>query len=229
VKKKPSSWGARLAGIKAAIEPERIKRSLLRLLDDGFVRLGILPAMMDGSGKILHLSDTPTVMYGHLARVLRRVDPAVVIHTGDLADDIKLEMYPAEAARYAASVRRLINILLAPHRRVIITLGNHDRADLLPPLPPQCVVCGGALSVTLFGTGFRVSHYSDMVTNTPERYNLFGHDPCLGSFVDDEGRYFFNGIEIMRIIDPANDDIKFLAYPGSARAARQMRCGRCAK
>ena len=229
MKERPSSWGARLAGIKSALEPERIRRSLLRLLDDGFVKLGVLPAMMDGTGKVLHLSDTPTVMYGHLARVLRRVDPAVVIHTGDLADDIKLEMYPAEAERYAAAVRRLINILLAPHRRVIIAMGNHDRADLLPPLPPQCEICDGAASVVIFGAGFRISHYAELVTDRPERYNLFGHDPCRDSFVDDDDRYFLNGMDTMRIIDPVTDEMQFLAYPGSARGARSMRRGRCPK
>jgi predicted phosphodiesterase len=229
VKQKPSPFGALLTLLSKTISPGKVKRSLSRAVDDGFVKLGIMPEMMDGSGKILHISDTPTMMYGHLARLLRRVNPSIVIHTGDLADDIKLDMYPSEADRYKDAARRLINILLAPHRRVIIALGNHDRADLLPPLPSQCVVCDNTINMTLYGATFRMSHYIERVTDSPEQYNLFGHDPMSESFVDEEGRYYLNGMDIMRMIDPVTDEIQFLNYPWSARNARNMRAGRLAK
>ncbi|MDR3076788.1 MAG: metallophosphoesterase [Synergistaceae bacterium] len=229
MKKKPSPWGAWLVRIGDAFAPSNVKRSLSRLADDGFVKLGVLPEKMDGAGKILHISDTPAAMYGYLARVLRRTDPAVVIHTGDLADDIKLALYPSEADCYAAAARRLVNILLAPHRTVILALGNHDRADLLPPLPSQCVLCDNAVSMAIFGVRFRISHYVENVLENPERYNLFGHDPGRGSFVDDEGRYFLNGMDAMRMIDPVTEEMWPLSYPKSAFNARNMRGGRMAK
>ena len=219
MKKRALSWDAWLS---------RTKRTFSGLADDGLVKMGILPPMMDGSGKVLHISDTPAAIYGYLARVLRRVSPAVVVHTGDLADDIKLDNYPAEAARYAAAARRLINILLAPHRTVVFALGNHDRADLLPPLISQCVVCDNdaAVNMTFFGAGFRISHYAERVTDKPERYNLFGHDPGRESFADDSDRFFFNGMELMRIIDPITGEIMTLSYPGETKTARAIRVGR---
>jgi hypothetical protein len=229
LKEKPSPWNALLERLGKTIDPGNMKRSFSRLLDDGFVKLGFLPEMMDGAGKILHLSDTPTNMYGYLARVLRRINPSVVVHTGDLADDIKLGLYPGEAGRYSAAARRLFNILLAPHRTVIVALGNHDRMDLLPPLPSECIVCDNVMNMTLFGAKFRISHYIENVMEKPERYNLFGHDPASESFVDGEGRYFLNGIEIMRVIDPAADEMSFLIYPRRTRNARNMRGGRLAK
>jgi hypothetical protein len=229
LKEKPSSWEAWAARVKKTVAPGNLKRSLFRLADDGFVKLGILPEMMDGAGKILHMSDTPTNIYGYLARVLRRVNPSVVVHTGDLADDVKLGMFPSEAKKYGAEARRLFNILLAPHRTVIVALGNHDRADLFPPLPPQCVVCDNMTRMTLFGANFGISHYIERVIEKPERFNLFGHDPSRESFIDDGGRYFFNGTETMRVIDPATGEIKTLLYPDRARSARSMRGGRLVK
>ena len=219
MKKRPSSWDAWLS---------LTKRALSSLADDSLVKIGMLPPVMDGAGKVLHISDTPTTIYGYLARALRRVAPAVVVHTGDLADDIKLAKYPAEAARYAAAARRLVNILLAPHRTVVFALGNHDRADLLPPLTSQCIVCDNddAINLTFFGARFRISHYAERVTDEPERYNLFGHDPRRESFVDDRERYFFNGMELIRIIDPVTDEIMKLAYPGETKSLRAMRVGR---
>jgi hypothetical protein len=229
MKKRPSSWGVILKKLKNALAPGGMKQSFSSFVDDGLVKLGIIPEIMDGSGKILHISDTPTNMYNYLSRVLRRVNPSVVIHTGDLADDVKLGMYPAEADRYRAAIRRLINVLLAPHRVIILTLGNHDRLDLLPPLPSQCLVCDNVMDVTFFGVDFRMSHYLECVLEKPRRYNLFGHDPTSESFVDDEGRYFLNGIEAMRLIDPVVDEIKNLRYPQSTYNARNMSRGRIAK
>jgi predicted phosphodiesterase len=198
----------------------------MEFADRGFVKLGYLPEKMDGLGKILHISDTPVSMYGYLARTLRRINPSVVVHTGDLADDIKLGLYPAEAGRYAAAAGRLINILLAPHRRVLLVLGNHDRADLLPSLPPECSAHEGAVEVNLLGANFRISHYAEKIMEKPVQYNLFGHDLSSRSFVDGEGRYFLNGIEMMRLIDPGAEEIKTLVYPRSADSARMMRANR---
>ncbi|MDR1510418.1 MAG: metallophosphoesterase [Synergistaceae bacterium] len=203
-----------------------IKLRLAKFADDSFVRLGYLPEKMDGLGKILHISDTPTTMYGYLARTLRRVSPSVVVHTGDLADDIKLGLYPTESGRYANAARKLINILLAPHRRVLIVLGNHDRADLLPSLPAECSVHEGAVDVKLSGANFRISHYAEKIMEKPVQYNLFGHDLSSRSFVDGEGRYFLNGIEMMRLIDPGADEIKMLVYPRCTDGARMMRAYR---
>ena len=225
MKKRPSSWKLWTSRVRGYIEPAAIKRSLSRFADDGLVKMGVLPPMMNGAGKVLHISDTPTTIYGYLARVLRRVAPAVVVHTGDLADDIKLEMYPAEADNYAAAVRRLANILLAPHRTVVLALGNHDRADLLPFLPSQCIVCDNddAINMTFFGARFRMSHYVERVTDKPELYNLFGHEPERESFMDGTDRYFFNGIELMRMIDPVTGEIAALSYPGETKNARALR------
>ena len=202
-------------------------RSFDLLLDKWLVRMGWVPEMMDGIGKILHISDTPTCMYGYLARFLRRVNPSVSVHTGDLADDIKLEIYPAEAERYRAAARHLMDILLAPRRKVIISLGNHDKRELLPALPSQCVICDNVMDITLYGEKFRVSHYFESVLDSPARYNLFGHSMETASFSDDEERCFLNGLEMMRLID-LDTGITIFNYQkaaNDARLARRVRKG----
>jgi predicted phosphodiesterase len=205
--------------------PSRPGRSFDLLLDKCLVWAGWIPEMMDGTGKILHISDTPTCMYGYLARLLRRVNPSVVVHTGDLADDIKLEIYPGEAERYRAAARRIVDILVAPRRKVVLSLGNHDRRELLPPLPSQCVICDNAVDLTLCGEKFRVSHYFESTLDKPARYNLFGHSMEQPSFSDDKERYFFNGLEMMRLIGP-DADITIFNYPKAANAARLARQNR---
>lgn len=231
MKLRPSSPNALLRRIRDSFSPLELRRSADRAIDALMVKAGWVPKMMDGTGKILHMSDTPTGIYAYLARLLRRVNPSVVIHTGDLADDIKLELYSGEAVRYRAAMARLADILQSPHRRVYIVLGNHDRADLLPDLPPQFIVSSGALNVTLGGERFRISHYAESLIGcggasgyrNPAKYNLFGHEMSTKSYVDDFGSYFLNGVETMRLIDPATDEIEFLKYPAKTDRARMMR------
>jgi predicted phosphodiesterase len=205
--------------------PSRPGRSFDRMMDKLLVRAGWIPEMMDGTGKILHISDTPTCMYGYLARLLRRVNPSAVVHTGDIADDIKLEIYPGEAERYRAAARRMMDILLAPHRKVVVALGNHDKRELLPPLPSRCVICDNVTDIILCGGKFRISHYFEQVSREPAKYNLYGHSMEQTSFFDDEERYFFNGLEKMRLIEPGAN-IQALRYPSGANAARIARTSR---
>jgi predicted phosphodiesterase len=217
----PEVFWRKLADIFSA----RTGRSFDRILDKGLVWVGWIPEMMDGTGKILHISDTPTRMYGYLARLLRRVNPSVVVHTGDLADDIKLEIYPGETERYRAAAKRIIDILVAPRRKVILALGNHDKRELLPSLPSQCIICDNALDITLCGHGFRVSHYFEHILEKPARYNLFGHSLEHSSFSDDEERRFFNGMEKMRLISPDGSTTIF-NYPKFTNDARLVRGSR---
>ena len=166
-------------------------------------------------------------MYGYLARLLRRVNPSVVVHTGDLADDIKLEIYPGEAERYHAAAKRIIDILAAPRRKVILALGNHDKRELLPSLPSRCVICDNVLDITLCGRRYRVSHYFERILERPARYNLFGHSLEHSSFSDDDERHFFNGMEKMSLIsqDGSTTVFNYPKYTNDARLVRGRRVG----
>jgi predicted phosphodiesterase len=203
----------------------RPKRWFGMAIERGLVCAGWVPEMMDGSGKILHISDTPTCMYGYLARFLRRINPSVIIHTGDLADDIKLEIYPNEAERYRAAAKRMVDILAAPHRKLILVLGNHDKIDLLPALPSQSMICDNVTNITLYDQEFRVSHYFDHILDRPARYNLFGHSLEQPSFSDNEKRRYLNGMEMMRLIG-RDSSITIFDYPRGTNTARLTRQSR---
>jgi Predicted phosphohydrolases len=228
MKRRPSYLQGVFGSLRQKLSTSWANRSAARMVDFALVKTGWLPERLDGSGKLLHISDTPTAIYPYIARLLRRVNPSVVVHTGDLADDIKLEMYPEEAERYARFMRRLLNVLAAPHRTVYLTIGNHDRADLLPPLPPRCHICEDVAEISFRGVHFRLSHYLERLAGSPAKFNLFGHAWEDESYSDGDGRYFLNGVEVMRLIDPASEEIEFLRYPSGTENARHLRrrCGR---
>lgn len=197
------------------------------VVDRALVALRWQPEEMDGRGMIMHLSDTPSGIYGYIARLLRRTRPSVIVHTGDLADDIKLELYPGESERYRAAARRLLDIVRAPHRRVYMVLGNHDDRELLPPAPPDCQVYGGAVTLTLLGASFRISHYIQALREQPASYNLFGHTSTPHSHEDESKRVFLNGMEGIRLIDPRDGAIWQFDYPKGTNEARMLRTQRC--
>ena len=76
---------------------------------------------------VLHLADTPSTFYGAVRRLVNTLEPMCVIHTGDLADDVKLELNPGELQRYR---RKLVELRRAisprENRKLVIVTGNHD-------------------------------------------------------------------------------------------------------
>lgn len=81
----------------------------------------------EGGPLLLHLSDTPSQIYPELRRVIATLRPAYIVHTGDLVDNLKLELRPSLARRYDHELRQLFAI--AEHSgasRVIVVFGNHD-------------------------------------------------------------------------------------------------------
>lgn len=223
MKRRPPDTEAFLRKLKKKFDLSGFRGAFNVIVDKGLVSVGWQPEEIDGYGRILHLSDTPSGIYAYLSRLLKRVNPSVIVHTGDLADDIKLELYPGERERYRVAVRKLMNILQAPHRRVVLALGNHDEKELLPRLSPDCTVCEGAEEMTFRGATFRISHYAEGLLENPARYNLFGHCAEPASYEDPEGRCFLNGIEWMRLIDPGNGEIVHLRYPKGTDDARLLR------
>ncbi len=223
MKRRPPDSEAFLRKLKKKFDLSGFRGAFNTIVDKGLVAAGWQPEEIDGTGRVLHLSDTPSTIYAYLSRLLKRVNPSVIVHTGDLADDIKLELYPGERGRYREAAKRLMNIMQAPHRRVVVALGNHDEKELLPWLSSDCVVCDGAEEMTFQGATFRISHYVEGLLEHPAQYNLFGHSAEPSSHEDAEGRCFLNGIEWMRLIDPRSGEILHLRYPKGTDDARLLR------
>ena len=219
--KKTPSFLQRVGGI---FSPTVMKRKTDRFIDDLLVRSGLVPERVDGRGKILHISDTPTAIYPYLARLLRRVNPSVVVHTGDLADNIKLELYSGEERNYQEAIIKLINIITAPHREVYLFMGNHDNVDLLPRLPLQCRIYEDAAEFQYRGMFFSASHYFEKVQENEADYKLFGHAWQPKSY-DEGGQYYLNGVESMWLIDPGRRELRALPYPPRTDNCRTMRVG----
>ncbi len=80
-------------------------------------------------GNVLIVSDTPRRIYPWLKSTISRHKISTLIHLGDLADDIKLEIAPHKRWIYTDALKTLKHILEGLH--VIIVAGNHDDNELI--------------------------------------------------------------------------------------------------
>lgn len=108
---------------------------------------------------LLHVSDTPSTFYGDLQRLLLFLCPLALIHTGDVADDVKLELRPREIGLYSRKAADLLGRLGTFPEGLYITGGNHDDTETLRRLAPEATVFDGAAVVTVCGLTLAMAHY----------------------------------------------------------------------
>lgn len=162
---------------------------------------------------LLHISDTPYNFFPGLRRLIKEIKPKYIIHTGDMVDNIKLELYPGRRAEYKKKVKVLIDILensLAS--KIYLVLGNHDDTSIVTSFAKRSTVVEKSKVIELDGTKYKISHFSEEIIKAPEMYNLFGHDLSLSSKVEDD-RVYLNGISGINIITLKNKNVFVLSYP----------------
>lgn len=170
--------------------------------------------------KLLHISDTPVTFFNELDRVIKKIKPDYIVHTGDLVDNIKLQMYPLSIYRYENYIKSLLRIMENSQAEAIyLALGNHDSKEMIQKHNGRCRVIDLCEDIFVEGVKFRISHYAREILKEPKDFNLFGHDLSLKSSHED-GKQFFNGITSINIIELDSLKHHLLYYPYGTDDAR---------
>lgn len=171
--------------------------------------------------KILHISDTPTVFYSALAKIINRLQPQYIIHTGDLVDNIKLNIYPNRIDEYESGVSSLLNILEnSTAEKVFIALGNHDHLKTIESIANRSIIIKENRVIDIENTTVKLSHYYQDLIKSKAKYNFFGHDIAIKHQLKDNSTVFLNGIENINIITLNSGQIFTLPYPFGTNDAR---------
>ncbi len=173
---------------------------------------------------VLHLADTPSTVYGAIGRLVREISPRWIVHTGDLADDVKLELFPGELPRYRAKLEYLRRVLQSGEFRpgLVFVAGNHDHEPTVREIFPESVVFRERGRIELCGEEFNLSHDRSGLDEPPLKYNLFGHEPSRGDIFE-PGRFFLNGLLGVHVISPSQEKVVCLPYPGYVDDGRLVR------
>lgn len=179
-----------------------------------------LPKGLGPSGeyKVLHLSDTPSSIYPAIMNMLGELKPDLIIHTGDIADDLKLEGNPRCLGLYHRTVGPFLEGLARSAPGLYIVPGNHDSLTFIKSKVSEGNVVKPGVKMDIGGYSFGMAH---TVSDLPEgaQYNLFGHN-----FDEPENtteRTYLNGVKNINVILLPSGKVFGLDYPGGTDRCRR--------
>jgi predicted phosphodiesterase len=124
---------------------------------------------------VMHIGDTPESVYPFLESLIEEFRPEVIIHTGDLVDNVKLERRPDLKPAYEAGLRKLARILKGSGARLYIVPGNEDDPELLRRFFGENLIEPGSV-VEIGGKTFALGHCWRDVADKDADFKLYGHN-----------------------------------------------------
>ncbi len=180
---------------------------------------------------LLHVSDTPSFFYGDLGRIAEAIRPRFIVHTGDLADEIKLRSRSPDARLYASRVQSLVSVLLATQaERIFLVMGNHDDFAVVRALSAglagRLQAFERCARMELEGVRIAAAHRPEdlwkCLSQDPADFGLYGHDTSVLP-PDADGRQDLNGNVKIRVLDLDSRAVHSFDYPRAVHDARQKK------
>ena len=168
---------------------------------------------------LLHISDTPSEIYPFIFKIIDVLKPKYIIHTGDLADNVKLEINRDRIKGYSMLVKELVEGLENTDTKVYYFMGNHDDYDTVSKLSKKGTILEEGL-LTIEELNFTAGHYYKEYPYKAD-FNLFGHsfEPC---HYKNGGTIGLNGVLSINVIDLSNKRVFHLNYPIGTNRLRGM-------
>ena len=133
-----------------------------------------LPDLSGFERKLLHIGDTHSDCYPYYKALIERVKPDIILHTGDMADEVKVGRIPSTQYEYLTKTKVLIDIMKDSGAQLIIVPGNNDMAGEIEKMAPDAKVCERNTLLTIDGVQCRVGHeVARMTFDMP--YAFYGH------------------------------------------------------
>jgi predicted phosphodiesterase len=172
-----------------------------------------------GDPWVLHISDTPTSFYRPLKQLILLLAPRGIIHTGDLADEVKIDLSPEDLPLYRRRIQTLGAFLDSPHTYIV--LGNHDNLQEASRAFPQSTLFGESGVVSLEGVTFALSHGAKDLPRGRADYYLYGHDETPPP-ENMEDRYC-NGLKKIGCCNLHTREWCFFSYPSYVGEGRSKK------
>lgn len=168
---------------------------------------------------IVHLSDTPSSIYSALDRMLKKLKPEYIVHTGDMVDNIKLELYPYKLDLFEKNVKKIISICeFNSSKNFFIAAGNHDKMEVIQKFTKNKVI-EKAEFIEIEGIIISIGHKGLEVRELEAAYHMFGHDLLVPTSKYHD-KWYLNGIEKINIININTGEVEFIDYPNGTTESR---------
>jgi predicted phosphodiesterase len=146
---------------------------------------------------VLHISDTHSGSYGYYKELIAKINPDVIIHTGDLADELKAGRIENVREYWRETIPNIVRIMENTSARVIIVPGNNDLEDELKKIVKRAEILSRNTVLDLYGLKFLLCHeLNRMDESIPADVYLYGHGLTGETRTPDdnvrEGKRFYN-------------------------------------
>ena len=126
--------------------------------------------------RVLHISDTHSANYRYYQQLFEKLSPDVIIHTGDLADELKAGRIEAMRPYWKEAAAEIIKMMERTPARVIIVPGNNDIEETLSGLARRAEVLPRNTVVSLGGKTFQLCHELNRLDESiGADFCLYGH------------------------------------------------------
>lgn len=126
--------------------------------------------------RVLHISDTHSANYGYYQKLFEELSPDVIIHTGDLADELKAGRIESMWPYWKEAAAEIIKMMERTPARVIIVPGNNDIEETLSGLVQRAEIMPRNTVLTLGGKTFQLCHELNRLDESiGADFCLYGH------------------------------------------------------
>jgi len=188
-----------------------------RMLMEADYDLTLPPEVTEMKGpRVLHIGDTDSYRYPYYRRLIEITRPDVIVHTGDLADEVKIGRKPEVYDEYVYKLGFLAKMLIESGARLILVPGNNDLPKVVAELIPEATVYSENTVIDLFGVETRISHRV-MNTTFDREITLYGHGYTGDDFRPDMNRtgqpMRFNACETAFLFNPESREFHVIPVP----------------
>ena len=149
--------------------------------------------------KVLHISDTHSASYLYYQKLIEELSPDVIIHTGDLADELKAGRIENARGYWRKTAAVILRMMENSSARVIVVPGNNDLEEDLKKLVERVEVVSRNTVLELYGKKFLLCHeINRMDEGIVADIYLYGHGLTGETRTSQDnvrdGKRFYNGI-----------------------------------
>ncbi len=131
--------------------------------------------MQSNSPKLLHIGDTCTYTYPYYSELIKKINPDIIIHTGDFVDEVKVGRMPSAKEEYEKGLIQIADILKQSNaKEIYIVPGNNDVLSLMEkhmsfatPIMPDTQITINGIPCTLTHSCFEITKKS--------QWHFYGH------------------------------------------------------
>ncbi len=169
---------------------------------------------------LLHISDIPVSYYPFVYRVIQELEPRYLIHTGDLADNIKLENNPQLIDFYITRITPFIHTIEAyPIKEIFLIPGNHDHLPAIQRACGRTQILEEGETILIEDVLINIAHYPWHLSGKANYY-LYGHN--FDEIPDSQDAIYLNGLNRINIILLHSKKVLHMDYPYGINQDRKM-------